>query len=60
LALLIEITHASKVLELETYEDGQFRLVVTLSKLNQVTKLDFLLAPGEAIALAEALDAQTA
>ena len=60
MALLIEITHAPKVLELETYEDGQFRLVVTLSKLNQVTKLDFLLAPDEAIALAEALDAQTA
>jgi hypothetical protein len=52
---LIEITHAPKVLELETYDDGQLRLVLTLSKLNQVTKLDFLLSPEDASALAEAL-----
>jgi len=52
---LIEITHAPKVLELETYDDGQLRLVLTLSKLNQVTKLDFLLSPEDASTLAEAL-----
>jgi hypothetical protein len=57
---LIEITHAPKVLELETYDDGQLRLVLTLSKLNQVTKLDFLLSPEESTALAEALAAPTA
>ena len=57
MAQLIEITHAPKVLELETYEDGHLRLVLTLSKLNQVTKLDFLLSPAEAGALAEALAA---
>ena len=60
MAQLIEITHAPKVLELETYEDGQLRLVLTLSELNQVTKLDFLLSPGEAGALAEALVASVA
>ena len=57
---IIEITHAPKVLELETYDDGQLRLILTLSKLNQVTKLDFLLSAHEASALAKALVAPTA
>ena len=57
---LMEITHAPKVLELEDYEDGQLRLILTLSKLNQVTKLDFLLGPEEAKALAQALDPRVA
>jgi hypothetical protein len=52
----IEITHAPKVLELETHGDSKLRLVLTLSKLNQVTKLDFLLSAGEAKSLARALD----
>ena len=57
---LMEITHTPKVLELEDYADGQLRLVLTLSKLNQVTKLDFLLDASEARALAQALDPRTA
>ena len=52
---LFELSHNPKVLELEEYADDQVRLVLTLSKLNQVTKLDFLLDGGEARALAEAL-----
>jgi hypothetical protein len=56
----MEITHSPKVLELEEYEDGQLRFVLTLSKLNQVTKLDFLLNADEAKALAQALDSGTA
>jgi hypothetical protein len=55
----IEITHAPKVLELEEHSDGQMRLVLTLSKLNQVTKLDFLLSAEEANSLALALDSGT-
>jgi hypothetical protein len=57
---LMEITHSPKVLELEDYANGQLRLVLTLSKLNQVTKLDFLLNAEEAKALAQALGPQTA
>ena len=57
---LIGITHTPKVLELEDHADGQLRLVLTLSKLNQVTKLDFLLDPEEARALAQALDPDAA
>ena len=57
LAARIEIEHAPKVLELEDYADGRLRLVLTLSKLNQVTKLDFLLSAEEAGQLADALRA---
>ena len=56
---LMEITHDPKLLELEEHTDGQLRLVLTLSKLNQVTKLDFLLSAEEAKALAQALEAGT-
>ena len=52
---LYELKSGAKVLELEEYADEQVRLVLTLSKLNQVTKLDFLLSESEAQALAEAL-----
>ncbi len=52
---LFELSHDPKVLELEDFSDGQVRLVLTLSKLNQVTKLDFLLNGDEAKALATAL-----
>ena len=60
MATRIEITHAPKVLELEDYTDGQLRLVLTLSKLNQVTKLDFLLSAEEAARLADALRGEPA
>ena len=55
MAMLYELSHAPKLLELEEYADGQLRLVLTLSKLNQVTKLDFLLDADEAKSLAAAL-----
>ena len=44
---LLKIDHNPKVLELEKLEDGQVRMVITLSKLGQMTKLDFLLGPEE-------------
>jgi hypothetical protein len=52
---LFELTHNPKVLELEKAENGHVRLVLTLSKLGQVTKLDFFLTETEAGALAAAL-----
>ena len=52
---LYELTHDPKVLELEEADDGQVRLVLTLSKLGQVTKLDFFLSRLEARALSAAL-----
>ena len=52
---LFELSHDPKVLELEEADDGRFRLVVTLSKLGQLTKLDFFLSDDEAKALAVAL-----
>jgi hypothetical protein len=55
MAQLIAITHEPKVLELEEFSEGQVRLVLTLSKLNQVTKLDFILTADEASGLAQAL-----
>ena len=51
----IEIKHEPKILELEEHTGGQLRLVLTLSKLNQMTKLDFLLTAEEAKTLALAL-----
>ena len=54
---LFDLTHDPKVLELEEADDGRFRLVLTLSKLGQVTKLDFFLDGNEATALASALTA---
>ena len=55
---LLEITHNPKVLELEKVDDGRIRLVVTLSKLGVVTKLDFFLDPQEAQSLGRALSGQ--
>ena len=52
---LINLDHDPKVLELEEFGDGQFRLVLTLSKLGQVVKLDFVLDGDEARELAAAL-----
>ena len=52
---LYELAHDPKVLELEDVDDGRVRLVLTLSKLGQVTKLDFFLNGDEAGALAAAL-----
>ena len=53
---LFELSHDPKLLELEEADNGRFRLVLTLSKLGQVTKLDFFLDGGEAKRLAAALD----
>ena len=52
---LFELTHDPKILELEEADDGRVRLVLTLSKLGQVTKLDFFLNGHEAWALSAAL-----
>ena len=52
---LYELTHDAKVLELEKADDGRVRLVLTLSKLGQLVKLDFMLDGGEAEAMAAAL-----
>jgi len=52
---LLEISHEPKVLELEKTDDGRIRLVVTLSKLGVVTKLDFFLDRQEAQNLGRAL-----
>ena len=52
---LLELTHDPKVLELEDADDGRVRLVLTLRKLGQVTKLDFILTRHEAGAVAAAL-----
>ena len=52
---LLEITHEPKVLELEKAEDGHMHLVITLSKLGTVSKLDFFLEPHEAAAVGQAL-----
>jgi len=52
---LFELAHDPKILELEEADGGQVRLVLTLSKLGQVTKLDFFLTGDEAGALARAL-----
>ena len=52
---LFELAHDPKLLELEEADDGRFRLVLTLSKLGQVTKLDFFLSGHEAGTLAAAL-----
>ncbi|MEX2598062.1 MAG: hypothetical protein WD533_00225 [Dehalococcoidia bacterium] len=52
---LLEITNEPKVLELERTDDGRFRLVITLSKLGQVTKLDFFLNEAQALEVSQAL-----
>ena len=52
---LIKLDHNPKVLELEDFRDGQFRLVLTLSKLGQVVMLDFVLDGDEAREMATAL-----
>jgi hypothetical protein len=52
---LFELTHDSKVLELEGADGRRSRLVLTLSKLGQVTKLDFILTADEAKDLASVL-----
>ena len=55
MAQLFELSHDPKVLELEEADDGLVRLVLTLNKLGQLTKLDFFLDGDEASALATAL-----
>lgn len=52
---LFELAHDPKILELEDTGDGRVRIVLTLSKLGQVTKLDFFLDGDETRALAAAL-----
>ena len=55
MAQLFELSHDPKLLELEEADDGRVRLVLTLSKLGQLTKLDFFLDGDEASVLATAL-----
>ena len=52
---LFELSHDPKLLELEEADNGRVRLVLTLSKLGQVTKLDFFLDGDEARELAAVL-----
>ena len=52
---LLEITSGPKVLELELTDDGRYRLVITLTKLGQVSKLDFFLDESQARQMAQAL-----
>ena len=52
---LYELTHDTKLLELERADEGRVRLVLTLNKLGQLVKLDFILDEDEASALATAL-----
>ena len=52
---LLEITHDPKNLELEETDNGLVGLRSTLTKLSQVTKLDFFLNTNEARTLAAAL-----
>ena len=52
---LYRLTHDAKLLELERADEGQVRLVLTLNKLGQLVKLDFILDEDEASALATAL-----
>ncbi len=49
------LAHEPKLLELEQATEDRVRLILTLSKLGQVTKLDFVLDRGEAEAFAAAL-----
>ena len=52
---LYELTHDAKLLELERADEGRVQLVLTLNKLGQLVKLDFILDEDEASALATAL-----
>ena len=52
---LYELAHDAKLLELERADEGRVRLVLTLNKLGQLVKLDFILDEDEAGALATAL-----
>jgi hypothetical protein len=45
---LLSITNEPKVLELERTEDGHYHIIITLTKLNQVSKLDFFLSSEQA------------
>lgn len=44
-----------KTLELERTDDGRLRLVITLKKLNMVSKLEYFLNQEEARELSQAL-----
>ena len=52
---LYQLAHDAKLLELERADEGRVRLVLTLNKLGQLVKLDFILHEDEASALATAL-----
>jgi hypothetical protein len=56
MAKLLEISHEPKLLELEMAEDGRVHLVITLTKLGVVSKLDFFLESHEATAMSKALN----
>lgn len=52
---LLQTSREPKTLELEKTDDGRFRLVITLKKLNMVTMLEYFLDQEEARLLSEAL-----
>jgi hypothetical protein len=52
---LLQISREPKTLELEKTDGGHFRLVITLKKLNMVSKLEYFLDQDEARLLSQAL-----
>lgn len=52
---LLQTSREPKTLELGKTDDGRFRLVITLKKLNMVTMLEYFLDQEEARLLGEAL-----
>ena len=52
---LFSSEHAPKTMELERTDDGQLRLVVSLSKLGQTTILEYFLDEDDIEALKRAL-----
>ena len=52
---ILKMSKEPKTLELEKTDEGQFRLVITLKKLGQVTAMEYFLDPEDARKLGEAL-----
>ena len=55
---LLRMSREPKTLDLETTEDGRFRLVITLKKLGAVTAMEYFLDMDEARTLSQALNKQ--
>ena len=55
---LLSMSREPKTLDLETTEDGRFRLVIILKKLGAVTAMEYFLDRDEARTLREALNKQ--